>query len=319
MFKTRITEMFGIEYPILAGAMQWLSRAELVAAVANAGGLGFIASATFDTPEDLEAEIRRARELTDKPIGVNLNLFPSARPQQVEEMAQVTAEQKIPVVETSGHEPPDRLMPTLRAGKVTVMHKCARVRDARSAERAGVDAICIVGTECGGHPSMEEIGGSVLIPATVDAVSVPVVAAGGFADGRGLLAALALGAEGILMGTRFMLTTECILHENVKQRLLQARENETVMIQKSVQNPSRVLRNTVAEQVVAMEARGATLDDLMPLISGLHGRSLMQDGDLEAGTIACSQGVGLMHEVKPVREVIADIMRQAAERAKVFS
>ena len=166
---------------------------------------------------------------------------------------------------------------------------------------------------------MEEVGGLVLIPAAVDAVSVPVVAAGGFADGRGLVAALALGAQGILMGTRFMLATECILHENVKRRLLDAQENETVMIQKSVQNPSRVLRNSVAEQVLAMEARGATLDDLMPLISGLRGRSLMQDGDLEAGTIACSQAIGLMHEVKPVRDVIADIMRQATERAKVFA
>jgi len=317
VFQTRITELFGIQYPILAGAMQGLSRAGIVAAMANAGGLGFIASATFSTPEELEAEIRRARELTDRPIGVNINLFPGAHPRPVEEMVQVVVEQKVPVVETSGRSP-ERVLPVLRGGGAKVMHKCARLRDAETADRVGVDAVCVVGYECGGRPSMEEVATLVLVPAVVDAVNVPVVAGGGFADGRGLLAALALGADGVLMGTRFLLTTESIVHERVKQRYVQSRETDTVVVQKSMKAPSRVLRNETAERVLELESRGATAEEVMAAIGGGSTRQAMIAGDSEGGLMGCGQAVGLVHEIKSVQEVMRDIVRQAEQRARAI-
>lgn len=311
MFKTRITELFGIKYPIIAGGMQTLSRAELVAAVGEAGGIGFITASTFEDVEDLRKEIRKTRELTDKPFGVNINLFPSSRPTFTEEKAQVCAEEKVHAVETSGRSPA-AIMPILKSAGIIVMHKCARSRDAASVQKAGIDAVTIVGYECGGHPSMDEIGTFVLLPRTRELVSLPLVAGGGIATAAGLVGALALGADGVMMGTRFMATTECIAHPAFKEWMIQATETDTAFIQKSINNPSRVIKNSVSTQVLTLESRGATLEELMPLISGMRGRNVFAEGDMEAGVAACGQAVGLIHEVKSVKGVIDEIMEGAS-------
>lgn len=312
MFKTRITELFGIESPLLVGGMQWVSRAELVAAAANAGGLGFLTASTFDEPEDLRKEIRKARELTDKPIGVNFGLFPSARPTRVEEKIAVAVEEKVPVFETSGRNP-EPYLALLRSGGAKVMHKCARVRDAVSVQKAGVDAVCIVGFEAGGSPGMDEVTTLVLVPKVRELISLPLVAGGGFANAHGFVAALALGAEGVLMATRFMATTECMVHPGFKEWMVKAAETDTALIQKSIRSPSRVMRNEVSTQVLEMEAKGTTLEELMPLVSGLRGRTVYNEGKMDAGIAHCGQAVGLVSSVKSVKEVYEEITEGATK------
>ncbi|MBI4299991.1 MAG: nitronate monooxygenase [Chloroflexi bacterium] len=312
MFKTRVTELFGIEYPIISGGLAYLSRAELVAAVANAGCIGFITSGTFDSPEELRREIRRARELTDKPIGVNLNLFPGSRPEMLDQFSDVLIEEGIKAVEGSGRSPA-AILPKLKQAGVKYMHKVARVKDAASVERLGVDAIAVAGYECGGHPALTEVSTVVLVPSVVDAVKIPVVAAGGFADGRGLVTALALGAEAVLMGTAFMATAECPAHPKLKEWLIQAAETDTAVIQKSIGNPSRVIRNQVAEQVLAMEAKGATLEELLPMISGRRGQDVWDKGEMDAGVAPCGQSVGLVKKTQTVKEFVDEVLEQAAE------
>jgi len=309
LFETRITELFGIKYPIICGGMYWVGRAELVAAVANAGGLGFIVGATFDDPKELRAEIRKARDLTDGPIGLNINLFPSVRPMPVEEWVQIAVEEKIPVVESSGRSP-EAIVAPLHAGGVKIMHKVPGVRYARTTERVGCDAVCVVGFECGGHPGMDQVTTLVMIPAAVDAVSIPVVAGGGFADGRGLVAALALGAEAVLMGTRFMATKECRGHPAWKEFLVNASEMDTVYAMRSINNPSRIVKNAVAEKILEMEARGASLEEMLPVIASR--RSVVyDDGDLNGGIADAGQVLGLIHDVPTVKELIDRIIEEA--------
>lgn len=312
MFKTRVTEILGIEYPLIAGTMQALSKAELVAAVANAGALGIIPSATFDSKEALRQEIRKTRSLTDKPFGVNVNLFPMLMPVSIEEYIDTVIEEGVKVIETSGRSPATYVERIKSAG-VVFMHKCARVRDARTAERVGADIVEIVGFECGGHPSAEEVTTLVLLPQVVDAVKIPVVGGGGFGDARGFLACLALGAEGVLMGTRFMVTKECPIHDNFKQAFVEAEETATTMAQKSIGDPIRVLRNEAAEKVLEMEQKGATLQDLIPLIAGAEARDAWDKGDVQRGMMSCGQVVGLIHEVPTVKEVVDSIISGAKE------
>ncbi len=311
MFQTRITKLFDIKYPIICGGMYWIGRAELVAAVANAGGLGFIVGATFENVDDLRAEIRKARDLTDGPIGLNINLFPALRPQPIEAWVQIACEEKIPVVETSGRSP-EAIVAPLHAGGVKIMHKVAGVRYARTVERVGCDAVCVVGHECGGHPGMDEVTTLIMVPATVDAVSIPVVAAGGFADGRGLVAALALGADAVLMGTRFMATKECRGHPGWKDWLVNAAETDTAYCMKSINNPSRVAKNAVSAKVMEMEARGATLEDLIPIIAG-QGGAVFDDGKLDSQLASAGQAIGLIHDVPTVKELIDGIVEEAIE------
>ncbi|HUS82434.1 MAG TPA: nitronate monooxygenase, partial [Dehalococcoidia bacterium] len=258
MLETRITKLFGIKYPILCGGMFWVGRAELIAAVANAGGLGFLTAATYPTIDELKEDVRKAKDLTDKPIGLNINLFASARPQPIEEWVQVAIDEKVPVVETSGRSPKGVVEPLHGAG-VKIMHKVPGVKYALTAERLGVDAICVVGHEAGGHPGMDEVTTLVMAPAAADAVKLPLVAGGGFADGRGLVAALALGADAVLMGTRFMATKECRGQDAFKEWMVQAAETETVYCMKSIMNPSRLVKNSVVEKVIELEKKGATL------------------------------------------------------------
>jgi nitronate monooxygenase len=315
MFKTRVTELFGIQHPIIQGGMQWLARAELVAAVSNAGALGIITSATFPTAQEFREELRKAKSLTDKPFGVNINLFPTMRPVNLEEYIDVLIEEGVKIVETAGRSP-EPYMNRLKEGGVKVMHKVTAVRFARTAERVGCDAVIIDGFECAGHPGEEDVTSLILVPLTADAVKIPVIAAGGFGDARGLIAALALGAEAVLMGTRFMATQECLAHAAVKEWLLRARETETMLIQRSLRNTARVLRNPVAEKALEMEQKGATLDELMPLITGIKEKELLETGNLEAGLLHCGQVIGLVRDIPTVKELIDRIIGEADEIRK---
>jgi len=310
MFKTRITELLGIEYPIIAGPMGFISRAELVSAVSNAGGLGIMVGTTFGGPEDLKEEIKKTRSLTDKPFAVNVTLLPAARPINYEEYFAAALEEGVNIIETSGRSP-EPYMKMLKDAKATVIHRATRTRDIKTAERAGCDAATILGTEAAGHPGQEEVTSLVRIPIVVDAVKIPVIAGGGIADARGLVAALALGAEGVLMGTRFMVSKECPIHPNVKQWMLQLGEADTILIQKSIKNASRVVRTEHTEKILEMENKGATLEELLPMISGQRGRNAYDVGDVSGASISVGQVVGLIHDVPSVKEIIDGIISEA--------
>lgn len=315
MFKTRITEMLGIEYPIIQGGMQWLSVAELVSAVSEAGGLGLITAASFPDPEDLRDEIQKTKTLTQKPFGVNISMLPVLMEGDItKRYVKVIVEEKIPVVETSGRNP-ESLIPALKEGGVKIFHKVPAVRFARKAESVGADAVTIVGFECGGHPGMDDVTSMILIPRAAENLDIPVIAGGGIADSRGFMAALALGAEAVVMGTRFLATKECPAHANFKEWLVEAQETDTMMIERSIRNAVRVIRNETAEKVLEMEEKGATLDELIVYISGKVNREAWMSGDLDGATIACGQNVGLIHDVKTVKEVIDDIVNGAREIA----
>jgi NAD(P)H-dependent flavin oxidoreductase YrpB (nitropropane dioxygenase family) len=312
MFKTRVTEMLGIEYPIIAGGMMGLSTAEFAAAVSNAGGLGIITSANFTTASALREEIRKAKSLTDKPLGVNINLFlREGAPWPNDEFIEVVIEEGIKAVETSGIRSPGEYVPRLKEGNVKVMHKVTTVRHALSAERAGVDLVGIIGFEQGGAAGVDEVTTMVIVPAVVNALRVPVIAGGGIGDARGFVAALALGAEGVVIGTRFMATKECPVHPKFKEWLLRARENDTVVVERSIRMTHRALKNRVAEEVFEMEARGTSLEELLPLIGGEGSRRLLMEGDLDAGIAHCGQVVGLIDDIPTVKELIEGIVTEA--------
>ena len=308
--KTRFTELFGIEHPIAQGGMQWVGRAGLVAAVANAGALGFLTALTQPTPEALTDEIRRTRELTDKPFGVNLTILPSINPPPYAEYRAAIIEAGITAVETAGYRPEEHVS-EFKAHGIKVIHKCTAVRHALSAERMGVDAVSIDGFECAGHPGEDDIPGLILIPAAVDKLRIPIVASGGFGDGRGLVAALALGAEGISMGTRFCATQEAPIHANFKQQIVALDERQTLLIFRTLKNTVRVARNAISEQVVALEREGAEFADLRPLVAGVRGREGLESGDIDHGVWTSGMVQGLIHDVPTVRELVDRIMAEA--------
>jgi nitronate monooxygenase len=302
--------MFGIEYPIIQGAMQWLSRAELVAAVSNAGGLGVISSLTFSTAKELREEIKKTKSMTDKPFAVNITLLPTIRPVNYEEYIDAAIEEGINIIETAGRSP-KQYMKRLKEAKVKVMHKVARVKDAKAVEHLGMDAVTIVGFEAAGHPGMDDVTSLVLIPATVDTVKIPVIAGGGIGDARGFIAALALGAEGVVMGTRFMATKECPLPPQIRQWLLNAGETDTLIIERSIKNAARVMKTEFSQKVLEMEEKGATLEELLPLISGDRSKRSYISGDVDDTVIACGQAVGLIHDIPSVKELIDGIISEA--------
>jgi NAD(P)H-dependent flavin oxidoreductase YrpB (nitropropane dioxygenase family) len=312
MWQTRITELLGIEIPIVGGAMQWLSRAPLVTAISNAGGLGILSSATFSSKEELRNEIRKTRELTDRPFAVNINLFPMIRPYSVEGMIDVCHEEGVRILETSGRSP-EPYLKQLKEGNTIHMHKCARVRDAVKAEVLGADLVTIMGIEGGGHPSYEEVTTLVLLPRTVAAVRIPVLAGGGFADGRGLMAALALGAEGIVLGTRLLATEECPLHPAFKKVVVEADVNETTLLLRSARDHRRVFLNKVAQEVLEMEAQGAVLEEIFQKMAGQRIKEAYKMGDIQGGIFPCGQVVGLIKEVMPVQELFRKILQEAEE------
>jgi NAD(P)H-dependent flavin oxidoreductase YrpB (nitropropane dioxygenase family) len=326
MIRTRITEMFGVETPLVMGGMTGVGYAPLVAAVANAGALGFITAHHSQSAEELHKEIQRCRDLTDKPFGVNLTLLPSLNPIPYDEYRQAIIESGIKIVETAGRAPVDHL-PAFKAAGVKVIHKCTSVRHSISAVKYGVDVISIDGFECAGHPGEDDIGLIVLLPATVDAVApIPVIASGGMADGRSLAAALALGADGVNMGTRFMATQECAIHENVKRKIVENTERDTLLTNRTLRNTSRVARNAISEEVVKIQQDPTkTIEDVRHLVAGVRGRkNVLGEGDTDGGIWTVGQAQGLIHDIPTCKEMVANIMRQAedileknAQRVKV--
>ncbi|MDR3417181.1 MAG: nitronate monooxygenase family protein [Nevskia sp.] len=312
-FRTRFTELVGIDYPIVQGGMMWVGRAELAAAVSNAGGLGILTALTQPTPDALRQEIERCRGMTGKPFGVNLTILPSVKPPPYAEYRRAIIDSGVKIVETAGHNPREHVE-EFKAHGIKVIHKCTAVRHALSAERLGVDAISIDGFECAGHPGEDDIPGLILIPAAADRVKIPMIASGGFGDGRGLVAALALGAEGINMGTRFCATVEAPIHPAVKQLLVDNDERGTNLIFRAFKNTARVARNSVSEQVVEILKRpGAKFEDVAHLVKGAQGRVALDSGDLDAGLIWAGQVQGLIHDIPTVAELIGRIMGEARD------
>ncbi|HAF43314.1 MAG TPA: nitronate monooxygenase [Sphingobium sp.] len=311
--RTRFTDLVGIEHPIVQGGMMWVGRAELAAAVSNAGGLGMLTALTQPTPDDLRREIDRCRAMTDKPFGVNLTILPSVSPPPYADYRRAIIDSGITVVETAGHKPQEHV-DDFKAHGIKVIHKCTAVRHALSAERMGVDAISIDGFECAGHPGEDDIPGLILIPAAADQLSIPMIASGGFGDGRGLAAALALGADGINMGTRFCATVEAPIHQKVKQFLVDNDERSTNLIFRKFHNTGRVAKNSVSDQVVEISTRdGAVFEDIRPLVSGLKGRQALESGDIDAGLVWAGQVQGLIRDIPTCQDLVARIVAEAED------
>lgn len=309
--STPFTRLLGIEHPIVQGGMQWVGRAELAAAVSNAGGLGILTALTQPTPDALAAEIARCRTMTEKPFGVNLTILPTMTPPPYADYRQAIIDSGVRIVETAGSKPQEHVEHFKAAG-ITVIHKCTAVRHALSAQRMGVDVISIDGFECAGHPGEDDVPGLVLIPAAVDRLDIPVIASGGIADGRGLAAALALGAQGVNMGTRFCATQEAPIHDNVKRYLVDNDERGTNLIFRKLHNTARVGKNSVSDEVVRILAQpDATFADVAPLVRGARGRELLETGNLDAGLVWASQAQGLIHDIPSVAELIARIVDDA--------
>ena len=310
--RTRLTEMLGIEHPVVQGGMQWVGLAELASAVSNGGGLGILTALTQPTPEDLEKEIRRCREMTDKPFGVNLTILPTIKPVPYEEYARVIIESDIKIVETAGRNP-EPFLPPYKAAGITVIHKCTSIRHSLKAERIGVDIVSVDGFECAGHPGEDDITNFILLPLAARRLSIPFIASGGFGDGAGLAAALALGADGINMGTRFMATREAPIHEKVKQAMVEASELDTALIYRTLRNTARVFRNGIAEQVLEIEAQpGETkFEDIRELVQGVRGREVYSQGDLDHGIWSVGMVVGLIDDIPTCGELIGRIVEDA--------
>ncbi len=303
--KTEVTRLLGIDYPIVQGGMQWVGLAELASAVSNAGGLGILTALTQPTPEDLAREIQRCRGMTDRPFGVNLTMLPAVTPPPYERYLDVIIDSGITIVETAGNSP-RAFVERMKAHGIRILHKCTSVRHALSAERAGVDVISIDGFECAGHPGEDDIPGLVLIPAAVRALKIPVIASGGIADGRGMAAALALGAQGVNMGTRFLCTREAPVHDAIKQALVAAGERDTNLILRSLRNTARVFKNAVSDEVVALERRpgGAGFEEVRPFVAGQRGRAALESGDVQAGVVSAGMVIGLIDDIPTCDELI---------------
>jgi len=311
VLRTRFTETFGVDHPIVQGGMQWVGRAELAAAVSEAGGLGLITALTQPTPADLAKEIEKARALTDKPFGVNLTILPTITPPPYDEYRRVIVDAGIRIVETAGSNPEPH-MALFKDHGVKVIHKCTSVRHALKAQRIGVDAVSIDGFECAGHPGEDDIPGLVLIPAAADKLTIPFVASGGFGDARGLVAALALGADGINMGSRFMCTVESPIDPAVKQRIVDADERDTELIFRPLRNTARVAKNSVSTEVVRILNSGGEFADVQHLVAGARGRLVYENGDVEAGIWSVGMVQGIINDIPTAGELVRRIVTEAA-------
>ena len=310
--RTKFTEAFGVEHPIVQGGMQWVGVAELVAAVSNAGGLGMITALTQPTPADLAKEIARTREMTDKPFGVNLTILPTINPPPYDEYRKVIVDEGIKIVETAGSNPGPHMAQFHDAG-IKVLHKCTSVKHAIKAQSLGVDGISIDGFECAGHPGEDDIPGLVLIPAAAKHITIPMIASGGFADARGLVAALALGADGINMGTRFMCTAESPIHQNIKESIVAATERDTELIFRTLGNTARVARNSVSREVVEILNDGGQFDQIQDLVSGKRGKTVYELGDPEAGVWSVGLVQGLIDDIPSAGDLVTRIVTEADE------
>lgn len=310
--KTRITEMLGIQHPIIQGGMHFVGFAELAAAVSNAGGLGIITALTQPTPELLAKEIARCREMTDKPFGVNLTFLPAFAKPPYPEYIRAIIEGGVKIVETAGRNP-EAVMPYLKAAGIKVIHKCTSVRHSLKAEAIGCDAVSVDGFECGGHPGEDDVPNFILLPRAAEELKIPFVASGGMADGRSLVAALALGAEGINMGTRFIATKEAPVHENVKKAIVAASELDTRLVMRGLRNTERVLNNAGVQRLLEIEhdkGDALTIADVYEQVAGIYPK-VMRDGDVEAGAWSCGMVAGLIHDIPTVKELIDRIMSEA--------
>jgi NAD(P)H-dependent flavin oxidoreductase YrpB (nitropropane dioxygenase family) len=308
--KTRVTEMLGIETPIICGGMMRVGTAELAAAASNAGALGVMTALTLPTPALLKAEIEKCRSLTDKPFGVNLTVGVVATEVNYDDYVDVILDSGIKIIETAGRSP-EPFMERFKAAGAKVIHKCVAVRHALKAERIGVDIVSIDGFECAGHPGEQDVGGLVLFPAAAQALKIPVVASGGIADGRGLAAALALGCEGINMGSRFMVTQEAPIHEGIKQKIVEMDENQTRLIFRSYRNTARVYRNSIADQVAEVEAAGGDFGQVHHLVSGKNQDKAWTTGDIEAGMVTVGMSGGLINDIPTCEVLVKNIMTDA--------
>ena len=312
--KTAITELFGIQHPIIQGGMHYVGFAELAAAVSNAGGLGIITGLTQKTPELLAKEIARCRDMTDKPFGVNLTFLPSFTAPPYPEYIAATREGGVKIVETAGRSP-EQYMPALKAAGIKVIHKCTSVRHSLKAEKIGSDAVSVAGFECGGHPGEDDIPNMILLPRAADELNIPFVASGGMADGRSLVASLAMGADGINMGTRFVATKEAPVHENVKRALVEATELDTRLVMRGLRNTERVLKNKGVDRLVEIEReKGGTLkiEDILDQVAGVYPK-VMVDGEMDAGAWSCGMVVGLINDIPTVQELVDRVMAEAEE------
>jgi NAD(P)H-dependent flavin oxidoreductase YrpB (nitropropane dioxygenase family) len=312
--KTRITELFGIKHPIIQGGMHYVGFAELAAAVSNAGGLGLITGLTQKTPEDLANEIAKCREMTDKPFGVNLTFLPSVNQPDYPGYVKAIIEGGVKAVETAGNNPA-KWLPALKEAGVKVIHKCTAVRHALKAESIGCDAVSVDGFECGGHPGEDDVPNMILLPRAADELKIPFVASGGMADARSLVAALAMGAEGMNMGTRFIATKEAPVHQNVKDAIVAASELDTRLVMRPLRNTERVLTNAGVEKLLAKERElgsAITFADIAPEVAGVYPR-IMIDGEMELGAWSCGMVAGLIHDIPTVQELIDRIMSEAEE------
>ena len=312
--KTRITELLGIQHPIVQGGMQWVGLAELASAVSNAGGLGVVTALTQPTPEDLLKEIERCQSMTDKPFGVNLTILPTIKPVPYDEYAQAIVDSGVKIVETAGRNP-EPYLPMFKEAGIKVIHKCTSLRHSLKAEKIGCDAVSVDGFECAGHPGEDDVTNMILLPLAAKRLKIPFLASGGLGDGRGLAAALAMGADGINMGTRFMVTKEAPIHDNVKRRMIEATELDTQLIYRSFRNTARVFKNSVAEKVAEIESRpGETkFEDIQSLVQGVKGRELFDGGDLDKGIWSAGMIVGLIDDNPSCKELVERIVAHAED------
>ena len=317
MMKTKITELFGIEHPIIQGGMHHVGFAELASAVSNAGGLGTITGLTQGTPEKLANEIARCKEMTDRPFAVNLTFLPSLTPPDYPGLIKEIIDAEVPVVETAGRNPAEYL-PALKEAGIKVIHKCTSVRHSIKAQSIGCDAVSVDGFECGGHPGEDDIPNFILLPRAAEELEIPFVASGGMADGRSLVAAMALGAEGMNMGTRFIATQDASVHQNVKEAIVNATELDTRLIMRSLTNTERVLNNEAVERLMEKEkALGDDLrfEDIIDEVAGVYPK-IMHEGTMEAGAWSCGMVAGLVNDIPTVKDLIDNIMYQADEIIK---
>ena len=320
MLKTKVTEMIGSKYPIIVGTMANISSPEFVAAASNAGACAVLASANYKTPEELREAIKKTQSLTDQPFAVNINLFPALMPQdKLEDYVEATLDEGAKIIETSGHKAPEQLVPKFKDGGAIWIHKCAGVRYAKTAASLGANIITVVGYENGGATGTLDIGTLVMTPSVVDALDVPVIAGGGISDGRGIAAVLALGAEGVIMGTRMMATKECPIHDNLKQAFVRAAETDTNLVMRSIRNTHRVWRNKAAEKIIELESQKASLQEIVQVASGQNALKMYREGNLDAGMISCGQGVGLVKDIPTVKELLDRIMKEAEDTISKLS
>lgn len=312
--KTRITEMFGIEHPIIQGGMHYVGFAEMAAAVSNAGGLGIITGLTQKTPEDLANEIARCKDMTDKPFGVNITFLPTLNPPDYPAIVKAVIDGGVKVVETAGRNP-SQVMPALKEAGIKVIHKCTSVRHSLKAQEIGCDAVSVDGFECGGHPGEDDVPNFILLPRAAEELEIPFVSSGGMADGRSLVASLALGAEGMNMGTRFIATKEAPVHENVKQALVAASELDTRLVMRPLRNTERVLTNEAVEKLLEKEKRlGDELkfEDIIEEVAGVYPK-IMKEGEMDAGAWSCGMVAGLIHDIPTCKELVDRIMAEAED------